>query len=211
MDNYDHMQTEVAHEQRLKAYRIEQELRRAKRREYDAQGRRLRADGAIWAASLKPGETQWTDERVDLLKTLWTAGVPTGEIADKMGLKSRGAVTGKIRRLGLSGRIASTGNVPRPRPTPQEKTAQAIEMAAQLPENRTGPFLPIEMLGSTDVMTQCRNHPWDLGMPGAGFCAQPVSPGHSYCPQCLPRMYYSRGSGGFTAPKVGRIAAVAWK
>ena len=44
----------------------------------------------------------WTDERVDLLKELWGAGLPASQIAKKLTGVSRSAVIGKAHRLGLS-------------------------------------------------------------------------------------------------------------
>jgi len=46
----------------------------------------------------------WTDERVDLLKDLWSQGKSASDIADILGNITRNAVIGKAHRLGLSGR-----------------------------------------------------------------------------------------------------------
>ncbi|MGB1463942.1 MAG: GcrA family cell cycle regulator, partial [Parvibaculales bacterium] len=46
----------------------------------------------------------WTDERVEMLKQLWTDGLSASQIARKMGGVTRNAVIGKVHRLGLSGR-----------------------------------------------------------------------------------------------------------
>src|ERR1700722_8845644 len=58
----------------------------------------------------------WTDERVELLKKLWSDGLSSSQIAAELAGITRNAVIGKVRRLGLSGRAksASTG-APRPR------------------------------------------------------------------------------------------------
>ena len=58
----------------------------------------------------------WTDERVELLKKLWTDGLSASQIAGELGGITRNAVIGKVHRLGLSGRAKSpTTSVPRPR------------------------------------------------------------------------------------------------
>ena len=44
----------------------------------------------------------WTDERVSRLKKLWESGLSAGQIRDQFGDVTRGAVIGKIHRLGLS-------------------------------------------------------------------------------------------------------------
>ena len=45
---------------------------------------------------------EWTDERVALLKEMWTAGYSARQIAEKLGGTTRNAVIGKANRLGLS-------------------------------------------------------------------------------------------------------------
>ena len=58
----------------------------------------------------------WTDERVELLKKLWSDGLSASQIAAELGGITRNAVIGKVHRLGLSGRAKSTSNgAPRPR------------------------------------------------------------------------------------------------
>lgn len=44
----------------------------------------------------------WTVERVELLKKLWTEGLSAGQIARQLGGVSRNAVVGKVHRLKLS-------------------------------------------------------------------------------------------------------------
>lgn len=47
----------------------------------------------------------WTDERIELLKKLWSEGRTASDIADQLaGDISRNAVIGKVHRLGLSTR-----------------------------------------------------------------------------------------------------------
>ena len=43
----------------------------------------------------------WTDERVELLKKLWSEGLSASQIATQLGGVSRNAVIGKAHRLGL--------------------------------------------------------------------------------------------------------------
>lgn len=50
----------------------------------------------------------WTDERVELLKKLWSQGLSASQIAGELGGGvTRNAVIGKVHRLGLSGRAKS--------------------------------------------------------------------------------------------------------
>jgi len=58
----------------------------------------------------------WTDERVELLKKLWSDGLSASQIAAELGGITRNAVIGKVHRLGLSGRAkSSSSGAPRPR------------------------------------------------------------------------------------------------
>ena len=58
----------------------------------------------------------WTDERVELLKKLWSDGLSASQIAAELGGITRNAVIGKVHRLGLSGRAKSANaGAPRPR------------------------------------------------------------------------------------------------
>src|SRR5215468_3309507 len=58
----------------------------------------------------------WTDERVELLRKLWSDGLSASQIAAELGGITRNAVIGKVHRLGLSGRAkAPSSAVPRQR------------------------------------------------------------------------------------------------
>ena len=62
----------------------------------------------------------WTDERVELLRKLWSEGLSASQIAAQLGGVSRNAVIGKVHRLKLSnrGRAAAA-------PTAKKKIAAA--------------------------------------------------------------------------------------
>lgn len=51
--------------------------------------------------------SEWSDERVLKLKSLWTAGLSASQIARALGGVTRNAVIGKLYRLGLVGRKPS--------------------------------------------------------------------------------------------------------
>lgn len=55
----------------------------------------------------------WTDERVELLRKLWSDGLSASQIAAQLGGVSRNAVIGKVHRLKLSGRGRTTSAAPR--------------------------------------------------------------------------------------------------
>lgn len=50
----------------------------------------------------------WTDDRVEVLKKLWSEGLSASQIAGRLGGVTRNAVIGKVHRLGLSGRATTT-------------------------------------------------------------------------------------------------------
>lgn len=71
----------------------------------------------------------WTDERVELLKKMWGEGQSASQIAKELGGVTRNAVIGKVHRLGLSNRAATTAKAdakPKaaPKPDPRPKAAQ---------------------------------------------------------------------------------------
>ena len=47
-------------------------------------------------------QMNWSDERVDQLKSLWTEGLSASQIARALGGVTRNAVIGKVHRLGLA-------------------------------------------------------------------------------------------------------------
>ncbi len=75
----------------------------------------------------------WTEERVELLRKLWTEGLSASQVAAELGAGiTRNAVIGKIHRLGLAER-AKTAAAPRPRaakPVRQQATAGIVATAA---------------------------------------------------------------------------------
>ncbi len=72
----------------------------------------------------------WTDERVELLKKLWTDGLSASQIAAELGNVTLNAVIGKVHRLGLSGRAKdakpnSSAAAARPRKATRAPSAPA--------------------------------------------------------------------------------------
>lgn len=58
----------------------------------------------------------WTDERVEKLKKLWSEGLSASQIAAQLGGVSRNAVIGKVHRLNLPGRAKAGGTPTAARP-----------------------------------------------------------------------------------------------
>lgn len=74
----------------------------------------------------------WTDERVELLKTMWADGKSASQIAKELGGVTRNAVIGKVHRLGLSNR-ASPGKTEEPAEKPAPKAVAKPEPPAAPP------------------------------------------------------------------------------
>ena len=73
----------------------------------------------------------WTDERVELLKKMWSEGQSASQIAKELGSVTRNAVIGKVHRLGLSNRAGTPAAAPSaPEPKPAAPAAAAPKAAA---------------------------------------------------------------------------------
>ncbi len=65
----------------------------------------------------------WTDERVEMMRKLWSEGLSASQVANRIGGVSRNAVIGKIHRLKLSSRGRATA-----KPKPEKKASQALNV-----------------------------------------------------------------------------------
>lgn len=75
----------------------------------------------------------WTDDRVALLKKLWTDGLSASQIAKQLGGVTRNAVIGKVHRLGLAGRAAPSRPIKRI-VTPIVRVRPVLVVAEAAPE-----------------------------------------------------------------------------
>jgi GcrA cell cycle regulator len=137
------------------------------------------------------GQSDWTVERVELLKQLWADGRSCSQIANEIGGITRNAVIGKVHRMGLAGRItvkarankdrSLTQRLKRPYRTRVEKMKiqRATVFVAPIAPPAPPDFLGIELL---DL------NPFHCRFPSAEapftFCGQPRMAGQSYCPHC---------------------------
>jgi GcrA cell cycle regulator len=79
----------------------------------------------------------WTDERVELLRKMWSEGQSASQIAKELGGVTRNAVIGKVHRLGLSNRTggaAPAAGAPEAAPAPAPAAEPVAEAAAPAPE-----------------------------------------------------------------------------
>jgi GcrA cell cycle regulator len=141
----------------------------------------------------------WTDERVELLKKLWSDGLSASQIAAELGGITRNAVIGKVHRLGLSGRAKSTSSAsPRPRKARAPShmlrigraairgntaLAHAYEMEAEAEPELIDNIIPIGQRRTLLELNEqtCR---WPVGDPGSTeffFCGGNTLAGLPYC------------------------------
>ena len=141
----------------------------------------------------------WTDERVELLKKLWTDGLSASQIAAELGGITRNAVIGKVHRLGLSGRAKSpSSTAPRPRKTRTHAhmlrvarpairgntaLAQAFEYEVEVEAELVDNIIPIGQRRNLLELTEetCR---WPIGDPGSAdffFCGGQTVTALPYC------------------------------
>lgn len=122
----------------------------------------------------RPGELDWTEERIGLLTSLHADGLQQTEIADAMGL-TVGQVSGKLSRLGLK-RERQT-SAPR-RAVPRQPRPQQI-------------VLPTGKLTFDQMAERSREvcH-FPVGdVPNLMFCGDPTSKGDTYCASCAAIAY----------------------
>ena len=114
---------------------------------------------------------EWTDERVQRLSELWTAGYSARRIAEILGDVTRNAVIGKANRLGLSKPTKSSITRRRKLEEDSEKVREE--------EVVVGPEGGVSIL--TLTTSSCR---WPIGHPGEEnffFCGARTKPGQPYC------------------------------
>ncbi|MBV7397403.1 GcrA family cell cycle regulator [Mameliella sediminis] len=113
----------------------------------------------------------WTDERVELLKKMWSEGQSASQIAKELGGVTRNAVIGKVHRLGLSNRAgaapAATEAKPEPKPQPaaaKAKPAPKPAPAANKPEPAPEPK-PAQAVAATPAVSPARKQIIPAGQP----------------------------------------------
>lgn len=143
----------------------------------------------------------WNDERVEMLKTLWSEGLSASQIATRLGGVTRNAVIGKVHRLGLSGRAkpaAAAGTAQRAR-KPRSASpvlraaranvrgntalAQAYEVEFDPEPQQIDNVIPLGQRRTLLELTEetCR---WPIGDPGTAdffFCGGQTIPSLPYC------------------------------
>lgn len=147
----------------------------------------------------------WTDERVELLKKLWSEGLSASQIAGRLGSVTRNAVIGKVHRLGLSGRATTSrvkthrsrprvaagaaGNIKRPQKPRFATVGNPAVRALYQPDaepfvsNEAELDIPLKERKSIQTLTECSCR-WPIGDPQRAdfhFCGKDKVPGLPYC------------------------------
>ena len=128
-------------------------------------------------------QANWSDDRVEQLKTLWTEGLSASQIARALGGVTRNAVIGKVHRLGLAGR-ASPSRSERPR-LPVTHKAPVVRThvpAVQVVEE--DPVTLDDGSHATVLTISDRMCRWPIGDPAATefhFCGHSPKSGSPYC------------------------------
>ena len=86
----------------------------------------------------------WTDERVELLKKMWSDGQSASQIAKELGGVTRNAVIGKVHRLGLSNRTGAAPSKPAKEKEKAETPAKATAAATKPARQETQTKAPAE-------------------------------------------------------------------
>ncbi len=140
----------------------------------------------------------WTDDRVEMLRELWSKGLSASQIAVQLGGVSRNAVIGKAHRLGLESRpspIRGGGSGSRSRRN--RAISRAIEARAlrgTMADEEIGgePVVPEPGTKIADQplapparpVSDVKECLWPIGDPGEdgfGFCGEETAPGRPYC------------------------------
>jgi GcrA cell cycle regulator len=91
----------------------------------------------------------WTEERVSLLRKLWTDGLSAAQIAKQLGSVTRNAVIGKVHRLGLAGR--ATPSRPAKRPARATRPPRPLS-SPTAPRLRMAPAIPVATLPALEPL-----------------------------------------------------------
>lgn len=157
----------------------------------------------------------WTEDRLDRLKKAWLNGDSASQIAKALGAGiTRGAVCGKVHRLGLSrsprrepenpNRGAAQPCPGRPSPPPRRGPAMPDGPTIAPPPTLVAPPPVSER---RDVVRMAGTCAWPVGDPRSAafsFCGEVVVRGRQYCGE------HCRKAGISAAPKpmlvMGRVA-----
>jgi GcrA cell cycle regulator len=128
--------------------------------------------------------SNWSDDRIEQLKSLWHEGLSASQVANTLGNVTRNAVLGKLHRLGLLAESAGTRPA-RPRSTALRCRAPRVaKLALPVPVAEPDPFTFADGSFATVVTVSDRMCRWPIGDPkarGFHFCGHAPKAGSRYC------------------------------
>lgn len=128
--------------------------------------------------------SNWSDDRIEQLKSLWQNGLSASQVASALGNVTRNAVLGKLHRLGL---LAGS---PDKRPArlrssmPRCRAIRSSKGTLPAPVVEPDPFTFDDGSFATVVTVNDRMCRWPIGDPKVGgfhFCGQTTKAGSCYC------------------------------
>jgi len=128
--------------------------------------------------------SNWSDGRIEHLKTLWQDGLSASQVASALGDVTRNAVLGKLHRLGL---LASTAGTRPARPrasTVRHRASCPPKISLLVPVAEPDPFTFDDGSFATVVTVGDRMCRWPIGDPKGKdfhFCGQDPKTGSCYC------------------------------
>ena len=139
----------------------------------------------------------WTDDRVAMLRELWTKGLSASQIAVQLGGVSRNAVIGKAHRLGLESRpspIRGGGGTRSRRNRAISRALEARALRGTMADDEIGGEPVVSGHGQKIIdrplspparpISDVKECLWPIGDPSEsnfGFCGEDTSPGRPYC------------------------------
>ncbi len=130
----------------------------------------------------------WTDERVELLKKMWSEGQSASQIAKELGGVTRNAVIGKVHRLGLSNRTAAGGAEAEVAPAAAAAPTRA-KVAAPKPEAEPAPAETVaENVATADADTAPPISPARKAIIPAGQPLPPQPSANEISPEALAKV-----------------------
>jgi hypothetical protein len=144
---------------------------------------------------MKPGEIEWTDDKIAEMARLYALGLSFGSIAREMGAPTRNAIVGKISRLRQKGSALFPPRkieAERARDEIPHVVTPPVTLPARQVTPQPKPPLVCETANSVlFIEAQARHCRWPLwethrrtDVSLKKVCGNPVIPGRSFCARC---------------------------
>jgi GcrA cell cycle regulator len=141
---------------------------------------------------------EWTEDRIETLRSLWMQGLTASQIAERLGSVSRNAVIGKAHRLGVSARPSPIKRETA-RTIPLHRAPAAPPAAAAAPVIHApappAPQPPVHRSAAPQAGGGSKTCMWPVGDPKQSdfhFCGAQAEAGRPYCSQHCAAAYHKR-------------------